>query len=128
MDLDFTMTVKHKGARTTLVCRGELDLLTSPKLKEALTLCVESTPDVLQLDLSGLSLLTSSGIEALLGCLETCRTKGVRLELELSVHARRMLDIAGLWWVGVIEDGLAAERSMQGEYERNTRDGGSLPL
>lgn len=110
---EFDLTIRYGDDLTSVECKGELDLSTSPKLKDAVEICVERTPRVLELDLGGLSLLSSSGIEAILYAVGRCRDAGVVLNITLSEPARRVLDLVGLWWVGVIDDGLSIEHALR---------------
>ncbi len=114
---DFRLVVHSRGSHARLACAGELDIATVPELETALVTCVETSPSVLWLDLNEVSLLSSSGIDHILGGMALCRERGIALELSLSKSARRILDLVGLWWVGVIDDGLAIDEAMKAARE-----------
>jgi anti-anti-sigma factor len=112
MATDFYLSIFDRGRTKTLSCSGELDLSTCQKLEDAFALCLESHPSALHLDLSQLSLLTSAGIESLLRIVERAYREEIEVELSLSTQARRILDLVGLWWIGVIDDGVAIDAAL----------------
>lgn len=109
---DFCVRINYEDSFTTLACEGELDVATSRRLREALDICLGSVPETLLLDLSKVTLLTSSGIETILEGVKGCRERGIHLQLEASSSVRRVLDLVGLWWVGVIEDGISIDQAL----------------
>lgn len=118
MSADFYLSTSDKGRTKTLSCSGELDLSTCQKLEDAFALCLEDEPSVLHLDLSQLSLLTSAGIDALLRIIERAHHEEIEMELTMSAQARRILDLVGLWWVGVIDDGVAIDAALATVHRR----------
>ncbi len=83
--------------RTRVVVEGELDLLTSPSLAGALDRGL-STADELLLDLSGVRFIDSTGLQAILGALQACRSNGCVLLIssELPAQALRLFEITGV--------------------------------
>ncbi|HWC13659.1 MAG TPA: STAS domain-containing protein [Actinomycetota bacterium] len=104
MSTEFLITLTYDARAITLACAGELDIATARKLRDAIELSIEQQPLVFTLDAQGISLLTSSGIEVLLDAVNGCRSNGIKLDLRLSRSSRRILDMVGLWWVGVVEE------------------------
>lgn len=74
---------------------------------------VAAGPEHLELDCSGLSLLTAAGIKCLVEAEVTCRGRGIDLDMKLSPAARKVLDLVGLWWLGVVKDGISAEIALE---------------
>jgi anti-sigma B factor antagonist len=110
---DFYLDIWHEDGLSTIVCRGELDVSTSNKLREAVSIALERAPTTLKLDCNGVRFLSAAGITVLVDSLVECRAAGTKLDLELSTQARRVLDIVGLWWLGIVEDGVAIHVSLQ---------------
>lgn len=110
---DFSIDISHDSAVTLLRCRGSLDLLPSEKLRKAVAGELEQGSRSIVLDCSAVSLLTSAGITALVDVAIGCREAGAVLEMSFSPHCRRVLDLVGLWWLGVVDDGIAIHASLQ---------------
>jgi anti-anti-sigma factor len=113
MSDDFSISIQHDGDRSTIRCNGALDLLPAEKLRDAVDQCLARDLKTLTLDCSGVSLLGSAGITALVDIAIDTRERGVSLHFRFSDHVRRVLDLVGLWWLGVIEDGIAVHASLQ---------------
>ena len=110
---DFSIEVSHDSAGTVIRCRGSLDLLPAEKLREAAGAELERGGRSMVLDCSEVSLLTSAGITALVDVAVGCREAGAALDMTFSPHCRRVLDLVGLWWLGVVDDGIAVHASLQ---------------
>ena len=84
----------------TVVVRvvGEVDVATSPALREALVELIEGQGNLsIQLDLEHMTFIDSTGIGVLVGALRTLRGKGGTLGLtNLRSSTVRVLEIAGL--------------------------------
>jgi anti-sigma B factor antagonist len=65
-----------EGATTTLRVRGELDALSAPALRPVLDDLVESDRRDITVELSGLCLVDSSGVGALVSLYKRIRAKG----------------------------------------------------
>jgi anti-anti-sigma factor len=115
---DLSIVVDTRAARTTIRCSGELDVSTCKDLRDAVTRAVAQRPSLLQLDCSGISLLTAAGIKCLVEAELVCREKDVPLEMSLSPEARKVLDVVGLWWLGVVKDGIAVEIALEQALRR----------
>ena len=110
---DLSIVVDIRGDRTTIRCSGELDVTTCRELRDAVSRALSGEPSSLELDCSGISLLTAAGIKCLVETDLACRNRGVALDMKLSAEARKVLDVVGLWWLGVVKDGIAAEIALE---------------
>ena len=87
---------------------GEVDLSTSPPLREALEQAVAQGPNVV-VDLSGVTFLDSTGLGDLVRARESALSLGGHLQLVLTQpRIRRVLEITGLDAVFDIHETLAA--------------------
>jgi anti-anti-sigma factor len=116
--VDFDIRCDHRDDAATVICSGELDSLASSRLDECLDLCFEREPRSLHLDVTGLSLLTSAGVGSFLQAAYRCHEAGIRFSLDTNKKGRRILDLLGLWWLGMIDDGLALEQAMKTAQRR----------
>lgn len=112
MDIDFLVRTERRGSSTVVDCSGELDIATCGRLEEALSIALESRPERLVFNGDGITLMTSAGISTLFNLARQCKDGGVLLTLHLSRDARRVLDLVGLWWLGVVDDGLSADDAL----------------
>lgn len=64
----FNVTSEWTGQTLLLGVSGEVDLLTAPKMEEALTEGLEHEPDTLVIDLLSVSFLSSAGLSTLVRC------------------------------------------------------------
>lgn len=60
-----TVEVAEHGPNLVLTVAGEVDLLTTPQLQQALTRAVEGRPPILVVDLDKVEFLASAGLAAL---------------------------------------------------------------
>ena len=76
---------------------GELDLITSPELEQALRRELLADHDVL-LDLSRIGFIDSTGLHAIVKSVRTAKDAGrvLTLNADLSPHTRRLMEIVGL--------------------------------
>lgn len=109
----FFLDVWAEGDTATIVCKGELDVSTSGKLRQAIKRSLDEEPRRLTLDCSGVSFLSAAGITALVEAVNSAKSHDVELELSLSQKARRVLDVVGLWWLGIVDDGVAIEATLE---------------
>jgi len=110
---DLSISMEHSAGRTTIRCSGELDVSTCKDLQAALRKALLAKPSALQLDCTGISLLTSAGIKCLVEAEVACRTRSIDLDMSLSPEARKVIDLVGLWWLGVVKDGISAEIALE---------------
>lgn len=74
-------SVSHTDSETTLIIEGELDANTAPELRGTLNLLVESSQHTITVDLSGLRLIDSSGVGALVSLYKRARANGRRMRV-----------------------------------------------
>jgi len=68
--------VQRNNAATTLTVRGSLDINTAPQLAEEIDKIVATKPSRVLVDLSGLDLIDSSGVAALVKLYKGVRNVG----------------------------------------------------
>lgn len=95
-DPGLTATIHNNGEIVILEVSGEVDLLTAPLLRDAMTKSLHDHPPVLVLDLLAVRFLGSSGIALLL---ETQQLAGENTQLRIVADGpttRRPLHVTGL--------------------------------
>jgi anti-sigma B factor antagonist len=95
--VDLQIDARTEGEWRVLDVRGEVDLYTSPQLRESIDREVGSgTPKVL-VDLTGVSFMDSSGLGVLVGSLKRSRERGGELALVCTEGSvLKVLTITGL--------------------------------
>jgi anti-sigma B factor antagonist len=92
--------------RDVVVVQGEIDVATSPALREELYALIDGGVSELVVDLSGLGFIDSSGLGVLVAALKHTRERGGELVLSgLQQPARRVFEITDLTALFTIEDG-----------------------
>jgi anti-sigma B factor antagonist len=100
--------VEHHGATTLLALRGELDLATAPRLRDALIEAIDTGTHIV-VDLELVGFVDSVGFGVLVGGLKRARTHGGDLVLVCSSRTvLRPLEITGLDRVFTIHAGREA--------------------
>ncbi len=85
------------NGREVVVVKGEIDVATSPALKEELYATIDRGATALVVDLSGLAFIDSSGLGVLVAALKHTRERGGELILSGLDHpALRVFEITGL--------------------------------
>lgn len=95
METDFRMTMRHSGTETHVTVEGELDVVTAPKVREAVELAADTRPQILWLDAHKVRLLSSSGLEPLLEAARVCRSRDIAIKIRLSPQGRRVVEALG---------------------------------
>lgn len=86
-----------RSAATTVRLSGEIDVFTSPALRTCLLNTLESSTDVLVLDLSGVSFCDAAGLAVMVGIQRRARPLGITLALAAPrPPMSRLLHITGL--------------------------------
>jgi anti-sigma B factor antagonist len=87
-----------RDGESILVVRGEVDLATAGGFRHALQALVETGSSPARVDLSAVTFMDSSGINALVTVRRAAEEAGVELVLVApSTHARTVLELTGLW-------------------------------
>lgn len=110
---DLLVSVERHAERTTIRASGELDVSTCRQLQTAFRKALLGRPSALELDCTGITLLTAAGIKCLVEAEVACRSRGIPIDMRLSPEARKVLDLVGLWWLGVVKDGISAEIALE---------------
>jgi anti-anti-sigma factor len=98
------LTIVGQDEPMVVQVSGELDLSTVPEFVAVIDEVLELSPPAVQLDLSELSFIDSSGVGAYVSAFRRARAAGTRLALgSRSPFVDRVLQISG------VEDALAAE-------------------
>ncbi|MBO3745977.1 STAS domain-containing protein [Streptosporangiaceae bacterium NEAU-GS5] len=89
-------TQSHAG-HAVLTVSGEIDLYTAPRLQAEFTRLLETGPERVVIDMSGVEFCDSTGMNVLLSALKRLRERGGRLEVAAPRPAvRKILQVTGL--------------------------------
>ena len=92
-----SFVVEHLEGGVVLQVAGEIDMLTTPRLRDLLDTLVKQQPPSIILDLAAVTFFASSGLAALVAAREAAVAAGVPLRLAaVSRSVRRPLQITGL--------------------------------
>ena len=105
----------------TIACKGELDIATSSSLKEAVADSLGYEPERICIDASRVTFISAAGITTLIVSMTECQKRGIHFEAVLSSQVRRVLDLVGLWWFGVLDDGIAVHRALDAALQNYAR-------
>jgi len=87
----------EKGSKPVLYVEGEIDVYTSPKLKEKIRELFEGGAFSFVVDLTNVSYIDSTGLGVLIGALRRAREKnGTVLLVFASPRLKRIFEITGL--------------------------------
>ncbi|MEZ5184093.1 MAG: STAS domain-containing protein [Acidimicrobiales bacterium] len=82
---------------SVLVVRGELDAVSAPQLRRALDDARSAGADEVRIDLSDVTFIDSSGLQAITAALRELRDEGRDLRVEGASRAvRRIFEVTGL--------------------------------
>jgi anti-sigma B factor antagonist len=96
MQSDFVVDTQTKGRAMTLALSGELDLVSSPVLAEALNRAAESDAELLVVDLRKLEFMDSTGLHLLVTAHQQARDAGRRFALiRGGDQVQRLFDLSG---------------------------------
>ena len=91
----FSLAVEVEDGRNVVRATGEVDLHTAPQLEDALVACVTERPTLL--DLSGVTLIDSTGLSALVVARRTARAQGTGFSVEGATGVvHKVLAVTGL--------------------------------
>ncbi len=105
--------VRRRGGAATIRCSGELDAATCDRLAEAIDACLDDELELLRIDCSRLVFIAGAGADVLAEASERCSRMGVALEVTMNPRVRRILDLAGLWWLGVLQEGASEDAALE---------------
>jgi anti-sigma B factor antagonist len=99
------LSVSEEGGRAVVVAQGELDLYTSPRLREVLTGRIDAGDRHLVIDLAGVTFVDSTALGVLVSALKRVTAEDGVLELRAPTpSARKVLEITGLNRVFTVTD------------------------
>lgn len=98
--------ISEQGGLQVVAVSGEVDLSTSPQVRDALLGCISAGSGVV-VELSGVSYIDSSGVASLVEAFQTAKSKGLSFSLaQISETPLRVLKLARLDQVFVIHETL----------------------
>jgi anti-anti-sigma factor len=93
---DVTVDVEHQDSAVVLHVAGELDMLTTAKLQESITLALAERPALLVLDLARVTFLASSAMAAIVAAHQKAGEHGSLRVVATNRETARPLEVAGL--------------------------------
>ncbi|MEI4770701.1 STAS domain-containing protein [Psychrobacillus sp. FJAT-51614] len=109
--MNITVELLEENMKVTGIIKGEIDAFTAPVLREKLAEINLSEDLQVELDLSGVSYMDSTGLGVFVGFYKSVKASNSHLELTgLSSRLKRLFDITGL---GEIMDIQAAGKEVK---------------
>ena len=97
MQGDFRVETHTTGRAATVTVRGELDLVSSPALEEALERVGGTNVDLILLDLRGLEFMDSTGLHVLIKAQQRLQERGRQFAvIRGGVQVERLLSLTGV--------------------------------
>lgn len=92
-----TATTERTGEGVRVRLQGELDIATAPEADDELRRAEAEGPDLLAVDLSGLSFMDSTGLRLVVAADQRAREAGRRLQLVRGPEAvQRVFELTGI--------------------------------
>jgi anti-sigma B factor antagonist len=102
---EFQLSADESADGAVLRIQGEVDVYTSPALRDELYRIIDGGAKRVTLDLGGMDFIDSSGLGVLVGALKRVRERDGDVELRsLQPSTRKVLEITGLTQVFTITD------------------------
>lgn len=117
----FGVASSKRDGNITIACKGELDIATSSSLREAVAENLRHEPERICIDASRVTFISAAGISTLIVSMTECQERGIHFDAVLSPQVRRVFDLVGLWWFGVLDDGIAVHRSLDAALQNYAR-------
>ena len=103
--LDITVSFDHGEDNWVITPKGEVDIYTSPKMKEVLVDCLKEKDVDVSIDCNMLEYVDSTGLGVLISVLKRVRESGNNIEIiNLKPNIRKLFDITGLDKVFIIKE------------------------
>ena len=97
VDSTLTVQVTYAGEITRLVASGEIDASSAHTFEAAATQALAEQPDCVEIDLTEVGFIDSSGLRSIIGLSNRARERQVDVAVTgMSAAARRVLEITGL--------------------------------
>lgn len=104
-DLEFQLTRTNADGVVIVGVRGDVDVSTSPRLRDELHGAIGSGASRVVVDMAGMDFIDSAGLGVLIGSLKRAREQGVELVLSnLQTSPRKVIAITGLDDVFTLDD------------------------
>ena len=88
---------RHESNRVVVAMEGELDMANAPALQKAIESEELAAPEIVVLDLQGLSFLDSTGLRVILAARELCWRRGQEFAVTPgSPQVQRLLSVTGV--------------------------------
>ncbi|GII73004.1 anti-sigma factor antagonist [Sphaerisporangium melleum] len=108
--VELKVSTRSHAGHAILTVVGEIDLYTAPRLQAEFTRLLETGPDRVVIDMSGVEFCDSTGMNVLLSALKRMRERGGVLEVASPRPAvRKILQVTGLDSVFTVHDTIPAE-------------------
>jgi anti-sigma B factor antagonist len=108
--VELKVSTRSHAGHAILSVVGEIDLYTAPRLQTEFTRLLETGPDRVVIDMSGVEFCDSTGMNVLLSALKRMRERGGALEVASPRPAvRKILQVTGLDSVFTVHDTIPAE-------------------
>ncbi len=108
--VELKVSTRSHAGHAILTVVGEIDLYTAPRLQTEFTRLLETGPDRVVIDMSGVEFCDSTGMNVLLSALKRMRERGGILEVASPRPAvRKILQVTGLDSVFTVHDTIPAE-------------------
>lgn len=102
---NFRVSTEEEADGVVLRVEGEVDVYTSPALRDELYRLIDDGAPRVTVDLNGMDFIDSSGLGVFVGALKRVRERSSELELRgVQPSTRKVLDITGLVQVFTIVD------------------------
>ncbi len=89
-------TTGQTSSVITVVVSGDVDLVTSPQLRDKVGECLEAGPRAMVIDMTGVNFCDSSGLTVLVALSRICTASSIDFEVVPSRVVRRVLELTGL--------------------------------
>ena len=109
---DFFVRLDRDATRVAIVCRGDLDIISTMRFNEALDAALAQEPDEVDLDLLAVGHISAAGVKCLVQSAAQLQDRGAASTWRFSPQVRQILDAVGLWWLGVVDDALSEQQSL----------------
>lgn len=95
--VELKVATQSNAGHAVVAIAGEIDLYTAPRLQAEFTRLLETGPDRVVIDMSGVEFCDSTGMNVLLSALKRLRERGGILEVAAPRPAvRKILQVTGL--------------------------------
>ncbi|GII77663.1 anti-sigma-B factor antagonist [Sphaerisporangium rufum] len=108
--VELKVSTRSHAGHAILAVTGEIDLYTAPRLQAEFARLLETGPERVVIDMSGVEFCDSTGMNVLLSALKRMRERGGVLEVAAPRPAvRKILQVTGLDSVFTVYDAIPAE-------------------